>query len=737
MKNPKVSIIIPVYNGANYLAEAIDSVLAQTYDNIEIIVVNDGSTDNTEEIIKRYKDKIRYYKKENGGVATALNLAIEKAEGEYISWLSHDDIYYPDKIESQISYLHDQNISRAIIFGDVMLISSSGDKIADKRMSERCIKSLKCLLAIDIKDTLNGCTMLFPKEIFDEFGKFNVDLKYTQDYSMWFNLLKNDVPFIYLDKPLIFSRQHDDQGGRSNPVEATSESDQLHSDLIKQISDDEIDNYCERSLQFLTEIYKTYKINGYLKTSFRLLKHLVRLAVLQKKGGSLRDILNEDIFSFPNSSKTESILNNQIGKYFLQKKSKPRLLIYSNVWTRGGIEIVMSILLNYLVDHYDLILVSTDKIYEGCFSLDPKINHIKISENNGENIAYRLAAISTLLDVDLFIGNPNIIDAFLDVYKLLSELKIKNIACNHGYYFLPYHYKWLHPIIQKRMTAFKHVNAVTWPTSFSANIYRQINGNCAYMPNPNTYDESEKKVSAKGDEKIVLCVGRFYDSVKRLDRALLVFKEVLKKCPEARLVLVGDYDLEMNVPCESNLTFSEFLNNLNIPTQNISFEGEQRHMKGYYEKASLLMLTSDSEGFGIVLIEAGAFGLPCVIFEIPGLEDIIIDGKNGFIVEQNNIHEMAEKINELLEDDDLRFTMGEEARNLVRRFDKNIVCQRWKHLIELVLSGNNQEEINRILSADFSISIDDFPNFMKRVIVEYEKNDRLLLNNADFQAGTF
>ena len=82
MKNPLVSIIIPVYNGSNFMREAIDSALAQTYPNIEILVVNDGSTDNTREIALSYGDKIRYFEKENGGVATALNLAIREMKGE-------------------------------------------------------------------------------------------------------------------------------------------------------------------------------------------------------------------------------------------------------------------------------------------------------------------------------------------------------------------------------------------------------------------------------------------------------------------------------------------------------------------------------------------------------------------------------------------------------------------------------------------------------------------------------
>ena len=81
--NPLVSIVIPVYNGAEYMREAIDSALAQTYKNIEVIVVNDGSKDNTDEIARSYGEKIRYFKKENGGVSTALNLAIQNMQGEY------------------------------------------------------------------------------------------------------------------------------------------------------------------------------------------------------------------------------------------------------------------------------------------------------------------------------------------------------------------------------------------------------------------------------------------------------------------------------------------------------------------------------------------------------------------------------------------------------------------------------------------------------------------------------
>lgn len=102
--NPLVSIVIPVYNGSNYLAQAIDSALGQTYPNCEVLVVNDGSDDGgaTAELALSYEEKIRYFEKENGGVATALNLGIRQMRGEYFAWLSHDDLYKPEKIELQV-----------------------------------------------------------------------------------------------------------------------------------------------------------------------------------------------------------------------------------------------------------------------------------------------------------------------------------------------------------------------------------------------------------------------------------------------------------------------------------------------------------------------------------------------------------------------------------------------------------------------------------------------------------
>ena len=114
MDFPLISIVIPVYNGSNYLAEAIDSALAQTYPNFEIIVVNDGSNDDgaTAAVARRYGDKIRYYEKENGGSSSAINYGISKMYGEWFSWLSHDDLYMPQKLQMEMGYLASLDVSK-------------------------------------------------------------------------------------------------------------------------------------------------------------------------------------------------------------------------------------------------------------------------------------------------------------------------------------------------------------------------------------------------------------------------------------------------------------------------------------------------------------------------------------------------------------------------------------------------------------------------------------------------
>ena len=208
--NPKISILIPVYNGANYMCEAIDSALAQTYKNIEVIVVNDGSTDDGESdaISKAYGDKIRYFSKVNGGVSSALNLGIKKMTGDYFSWLSHDDLYCQNKISSQIDYLRHSVNKEIILFCDIKFIDANGKFINSLAIDEVYLNNPILLI---LSTYLHGCSLLIPKTAFRKFGMFNETLQCVQDVEMWLRLAMAGFQFTYLPKVMVQSRVHPQQ----------------------------------------------------------------------------------------------------------------------------------------------------------------------------------------------------------------------------------------------------------------------------------------------------------------------------------------------------------------------------------------------------------------------------------------------------------------------------------------------------------------------------------------------
>ena len=232
-----VSIIIPVYNGERYMREAIDSALAQTYSNIEIIVVNDGSTDNTEDIAKSYGDKIRYFSKENGGVSSALNLGIRHMRGEYFSWLSHDDVYYPQKIEENISAIKD--CPGRIVYSDYDVIDGDGTPLhtANIRKWFRSADFAYGLFPV-LNGAANACTMLIPRSEFDRCGLFDENLRTSQDYDLFFKMFRGQK-LVYINTPLTAYRSHGAQQTLVNPL-TVAEGNALWIGMFEQLTEDEM-----------------------------------------------------------------------------------------------------------------------------------------------------------------------------------------------------------------------------------------------------------------------------------------------------------------------------------------------------------------------------------------------------------------------------------------------------------------------------------------------------------------
>jgi len=196
--NPKVTVLMPVYNGGKYLKEAIDSILNQTFIDFEFLIINDGSTDNSTEIVKSYDDKrINFVENEfNMGLASTLNKGLDIAKGEYIVRMDQDDISLPKRIEKQVEFM-DKNPkigicgSWAKFFGEMNFVAKYS------RTNREIITNsfYSCPMAHP--------TVIFRRESFNKYNlKYNPDFKTAEDYELWTRASRH-IKFANIQKVLL------------------------------------------------------------------------------------------------------------------------------------------------------------------------------------------------------------------------------------------------------------------------------------------------------------------------------------------------------------------------------------------------------------------------------------------------------------------------------------------------------------------------------------------------------
>lgn len=248
---PLVSIVIPVFNGGSYLREAIDSALAQDYPNTEVLVIDDGSNDggHTASVAASYGDRIRYAHKPNGGVSTALNVAVRDMRGEYFSWLSHDDLYLPNKLSLQLQALRHTGAARTVVYSDYYFCDPKGRIYFQSRLPSCSTAQFKVRLLE--KSFLHGCSCLVPAQAFRECGAFAEDLRYTQDFNLWLRMAKA-FDFVLLPRPLVIGRQHPQQTGRTASSAFVTERNRLFLQNVDAISASDLraDGFSSESVFF-------------------------------------------------------------------------------------------------------------------------------------------------------------------------------------------------------------------------------------------------------------------------------------------------------------------------------------------------------------------------------------------------------------------------------------------------------------------------------------------------------
>lgn len=207
--NPLISVIITTYNRCNLVTTALESVLKQNFLDYEIIVIDDGSTDGTEAVIKKYK-QVNYFYQPNQGVSCARNQGLELAQGELISFLDSDDLWLPNKLSAQVAVMEKDPQIKATYTDEIWI--RRGKRVNPKKKHQKYSGWLfeKCLPLCIISPS----SVMIQKEVFDQVGFFDEELPACEDYDLWLRISAR-FPITFINEKLIIKTGgHPDQLSR-------------------------------------------------------------------------------------------------------------------------------------------------------------------------------------------------------------------------------------------------------------------------------------------------------------------------------------------------------------------------------------------------------------------------------------------------------------------------------------------------------------------------------------------
>ena len=202
----RVSVIIPAYNKADYTVRTVQSILDQTWQSIEILVIDDGSKDDTQEKMEAFGDSIRYFRKQNGGACAARNFGIRQAKGDYLAFIDCDDVYYPEKITKSVALL-DENPDYGFVHTNIHFIDAD-EKIISKTPSTK----INCNGWISDRmlntNLVFNSTVVVRRECLEKVGNFDESVFIPADWDLWLRL-SEQYQVGYIDEPLTGYRKAD------------------------------------------------------------------------------------------------------------------------------------------------------------------------------------------------------------------------------------------------------------------------------------------------------------------------------------------------------------------------------------------------------------------------------------------------------------------------------------------------------------------------------------------------
>ncbi|NTV50370.1 MAG: glycosyltransferase [Geobacteraceae bacterium] len=662
MKTTKVTVLMPVYNGERYLREAIESILNQTFPDFEFLIINDGSTDHSVEIIASYNDpRIKLIHNEiNLGLISTLNRGIDLAKGEYIARMDCDDVSLPERLEKQVTYL-DENSACTVIAANVIFLDEQGISrgIWEDDAKTHTYEEIRNFLPK--ANCIAHPSIMIREETLKKY-RYNPLQNASEDYDLWLRLCVDGVKIEKITEPLLKYRIH--------PLSITSKSN-LNFPELKQI---------RTKLTFAWNVIKHGLVTIWLLKVFLHIFRDIYYLIAKKALHSIFKVNwhnNRDLFAVAlnNSPFFKIIINiSKIIGFVFPVRNNSSLFFFFPFCHVGGAEKV----------HASIV---------GCFAEErPWVFFTKKSANHGFLSLFGERARLCNMWFLLKYGYPvsiGVMAGFINRHKHPVVF-----GSNSLFYYL------LLPYLKPEVRCIDLIHAFGGGSEdFSLPVAARLHARVAI--NGKTVDDLKGQYLKHGGppflaERVLLienyvAVPERY--VEKVQQTLLKILYVGRGSEEKRVHLVGRIAAlccQRGLPVEVLLVgdTAHAVDEADRPYCDFLGEiADQGHLNRIYDDADLLLLTSDREGFPMVIMEGMAHGVVPVSTDVGGIPLHLTSGCNGWLVrnnlgEEQIVAEMCWIIERMCLDRELLSTMSRSAYDHARmHFSGEKFCSAYRSLL--------------------------------------------------------
>lgn len=354
----------------------------------------------------------------------------------------------------------------------------------------------------------------------------------------------------------------------------------------------------------------------------------------------------------------------------------------------GGAEKVAVMQANWFAGlGIDVTLITLDESIKDHYDGGPGVSRIRMRENCSKLLFDYIQEQAFDLTIDHFHWD----EAHFAFFELMGESKYRLVVFDHSTYFYPLFFQSKWSLFESRVAAYRNADAVSVLSRHTCQMFRQKLPATVFIPNPLSYERDT--VAPVLLSKNVIAVANWQRPEKRLDRILRIFSEVSAKVKDVNLILVGPVN---------QVDLQNLLSRFKLDEDRIEIVGQKDDIGPYYLRSRVFLHTSELEGFGLVLTEAGVHGLPRVAMNSPGLDEVIEHGVDGYLVEQGDEQMAVDHLVSLLTDDPLCQRMSASAFVSTQKFDLEHVGKRWEWLADLVVGSSSTAELETAITQDCS-----------------------------------